>query len=232
MKFFSPVMLAALNLVIAGGVLVAARGWFTPRVTPSFAGRSDSTSPTAEASTPRPESNITYYLVGTPSQAELLRNMDPRGAVFLVRSPADEAYADSIISDDSLQLTAVGGPALLVLDLRLDSPPKLRPDQIIESQVPAQLPGAPYEPASGDGVTCYIVDSSAQAAVLDATLQKLGKDHANARTPVSRYVIAVATSPETSRFLGALGESALSPGGVTYRVVNLPSKTESGESEP
>jgi hypothetical protein len=153
MKHLSPILLTALNLVVAAGVLLAAHGWFS-RVSPTSAVRSNSISPTVEASTPGPESNITYYLAGTPSQAELLRLIDPRGAVFLVTSPADKAFADSIISDESLQLSAVGGPALSVLDLRLDSPPKLLPDQIIESQVQAKLPGEPYEPASGNGVTC------------------------------------------------------------------------------
>jgi hypothetical protein len=161
----------------------------------------------------------------------LLDKMVPGGSVFIIRSRNDEAIADSVISDDSRQLSAIGG-SLSVLDLRLTATPEQRSSNIIQSQVQAKLPGAPFEPGYADGVTYFIVDSSAQATLLDATLQRLAGTPTSG--PVSRYVIAaIGTPEEANRFLTSIQDSAAFPGGIPpYRIANLQSESNSGESEP
>jgi hypothetical protein len=154
--------------------------------------------------------------------------------VFVIRSRDDEAIADSVISDDSRQISATGGWNLSVQDLRLTATPEPRLGSIIQSQVQAKLPGAPFEPGYADGVTYFIVDSSAQAVLLEATLQRLAMGGTATSGPVSRYVIATIGNPEeTNRFVIALQDSGAFPGGIPpYRIVILPLESNSGGSEP
>jgi hypothetical protein len=215
------VVLTAINLVLGAAALLAAHSWFTARAT------SYQPTPTArespEAASGLTNSSFTYYLVGTDEQAALLDKMVSGGSVFIIRSRGDEAIADSVISDDSQQISATGG-RLFVQDLRLTATPERRTGTIIQSQVQAKLPGAPFEPGYADGVTYFIVDSSAQAALLDATLQRLG----GTSGPASRYVIAAIDTPEeTNRLVIALQDSAAFPGGVPpYRIINLQTESD------
>jgi hypothetical protein len=130
-------------------------------------------------------STFTYYLVGTDEQAKLLDQMDPHSSAFVIRSRNDEAIAESVISDDSRQISATGGWNLSVQDLRLTATPEPRAGTIIPIASTSETTGAPFEPGYADGVTYFIVESSAQAALLDATLQQL----AGTSGPLSRYVV-------------------------------------------
>jgi hypothetical protein len=114
------VVLTAINLVLGAGALLAAHSWFTARAT------SYQLTPTArrspEAAARGTASTVTYYRVGTDEQARLLNKIDPHSSVFVIRSRDDEALADSVISDDSQQISATGG-RLFVQDLRLTATP-------------------------------------------------------------------------------------------------------------
>jgi hypothetical protein len=224
------VLLTAMNLALVFVVFIAAHTWFAARATSSPAPHSAWHSPTAaEDSAGGGPSTYTYYFVSTETQARLVEKLDPHGAALVVTSQDDEARADSIIFDDSQQSSATGGPAIVVSDLRLDAASVAQSGQTIQSQVHGKLPGAPFQPAFGDGVTYCMVDSPEEAALLDATFQRLGKQVVAETAPVSRYVIAIERTPqEAERYLSALEGEAAFPGSESpYRIVNLRADSDS-----
>jgi hypothetical protein len=224
------VLLTAVNVALVFAVFIAAHTWFAARATSSPAPPPVRDSPTAaEVSGGGRLSTYTYYFVSTPTQALLVEKLDPHGAALVVTSLDDEAQADSIIFDDSQQSSVMGGPAVVVSDLRLDAAPVTQSGQTIESQVHGKLPGAPFQPAYVDGVTYCMVDSPEEAALLDATFQRLGKQVAAETAPVSRYVIAIERTPQDAeRYLTALeGEAAFAGSESPYRIVNLRAAADS-----